>query len=344
MQQIFGRAGRPQFEDTGLGIIITVSISFTLESESGPCFVHMKYPASLLHQRLCLSCFRLLFSLRYSHNKLAHVLGMLTHQLPYSVQAPSLLSNHGLQTMVLFGLQAHDKLAHYLGMLTHQLPIESQFVRGLVDNLNAEIVLGAQPNASALKCSFLSRPGQFLQSAQSRLPEMFPGLLHAPACGLAPVCTLCCTSSAVHVVTVRSLVTLAHTLLKGEQAVTGHVLSGRGFCPSALTTCDVSCACVRRHGDEREGGEHVAVLHIPVRAHDAEPAAVRRHLAGARRRPSPRRPQVLLSIPINSCGAFREVRGSLPRCSAVLRLPAAFDERSVPWRDCPRPWGAMLLP
>lgn len=60
VQQIFGRAGRPQFEDTGEGIIIT----------------------------------------------------------------------------------AHDKLAHYLGMLTHQLPIESQFVKCLVDNLNAEIVLG----------------------------------------------------------------------------------------------------------------------------------------------------------------------------------------------------------
>ena len=61
MQQIFGRAGRPQFEDSGEGIIIT----------------------------------------------------------------------------------AHDKLAKYLGMLTHQLPIESQFVKCLVDNLNAEIVLGA---------------------------------------------------------------------------------------------------------------------------------------------------------------------------------------------------------
>ena len=60
VQQIFGRAGRPQFEDSGEGIIIT----------------------------------------------------------------------------------AHDKLAKYLGMLTHQLPIESQFVKCLVDNLNAEIVLG----------------------------------------------------------------------------------------------------------------------------------------------------------------------------------------------------------
>ena len=70
VQQIFGRAGRPQFEDTGEGIIIT----------------------------------------------------------------------------------AHDKLAHYLGMLTHQLPIESQFVKCLVDNLNAEIVLGAQKgNATRLR-------------------------------------------------------------------------------------------------------------------------------------------------------------------------------------------------
>ena len=60
MQQIFGRAGRPQFEDSGEGIIIT----------------------------------------------------------------------------------QHANLAHYLGMLLHQAPIESQFVQGLVDNLNAEIVLG----------------------------------------------------------------------------------------------------------------------------------------------------------------------------------------------------------
>ena len=66
VQQIFGRAGRPQFEDSGLGIIIT----------------------------------------------------------------------------------QHAQLAHYLGMLTHQLPIESQFVRNLEDNLNAEIVLGARRGRS----------------------------------------------------------------------------------------------------------------------------------------------------------------------------------------------------
>ena len=66
VQQIFGRAGRPQFEDEGLGIIIT----------------------------------------------------------------------------------QHAQLAHYLGMLTHQAPIESKFTDPLVDNLNAEIVLGkSSPDA-----------------------------------------------------------------------------------------------------------------------------------------------------------------------------------------------------
>ena len=70
VQQIFGRAGRPQFEDSGLGIIIT----------------------------------------------------------------------------------QHGQLAHYLGMLTHQLPIESQFVRNLEDNLNAEIVLGAWALLPVLVC------------------------------------------------------------------------------------------------------------------------------------------------------------------------------------------------
>ncbi|MEW5302418.1 MAG: hypothetical protein WDW36_005207 [Sanguina aurantia] len=64
VQQIFGRAGRPQFDSSGEGIIIT----------------------------------------------------------------------------------SHDKLAHYLGMLTHQLPIESQFRTMMADNLNAEVVLGTVTN------------------------------------------------------------------------------------------------------------------------------------------------------------------------------------------------------
>ena len=67
VQQILGRAGRPQFEDSGLGIIIT----------------------------------------------------------------------------------QHGQLSHYLGMLTHQIPIESQFISKLVDNLNAEIVLGESAISSS---------------------------------------------------------------------------------------------------------------------------------------------------------------------------------------------------
>ena len=39
-------------------------------------------------------------------------------------------------------ITTHDSLAHYTGMLLHQAPIESKFVGGLVDNLNAEVVLG----------------------------------------------------------------------------------------------------------------------------------------------------------------------------------------------------------
>ena len=40
-------------------------------------------------------------------------------------------------------ITSHDKLSHYLGMLTSSTPIESTFAKSLVDNLNAEIVLGA---------------------------------------------------------------------------------------------------------------------------------------------------------------------------------------------------------
>jgi len=40
----------------------------------------------------------------------------------------------------------HKKLAHYLGMLTAATPIESQFVKNLSDNLNAELVLGTVTN------------------------------------------------------------------------------------------------------------------------------------------------------------------------------------------------------
>ena len=43
-------------------------------------------------------------------------------------------------------LTTHDKLHSYLAMLTHATPIESQFVKNLPDNLNAEVVLGTVAN------------------------------------------------------------------------------------------------------------------------------------------------------------------------------------------------------
>ncbi|ODV80536.1 RNA helicase-related protein required for pre-mRNA splicing [Suhomyces tanzawaensis NRRL Y-17324] len=39
-------------------------------------------------------------------------------------------------------ITSHDELQYYLAILNQQLPIESQFVSKLVDNLNAEVVLG----------------------------------------------------------------------------------------------------------------------------------------------------------------------------------------------------------
>jgi len=36
----------------------------------------------------------------------------------------------------------HDRLNHYVDAITQQHPIESQFIGGIVDSLNAEIALG----------------------------------------------------------------------------------------------------------------------------------------------------------------------------------------------------------
>ncbi len=43
-------------------------------------------------------------------------------------------------------ITTHDELYRYLALTSHQAPIESQFVKGLEDNLNAEIVLGTVTN------------------------------------------------------------------------------------------------------------------------------------------------------------------------------------------------------
>ncbi|XP_076632793.1 activating signal cointegrator 1 complex subunit obelus [Colletes latitarsis] len=43
-------------------------------------------------------------------------------------------------------ITSHDKLYHYLSLLTNQTPIESNFIKYLADNLNAEIALGTISN------------------------------------------------------------------------------------------------------------------------------------------------------------------------------------------------------
>ncbi|CAG0888066.1 unnamed protein product [Darwinula stevensoni] len=43
-------------------------------------------------------------------------------------------------------ITSHEKLSHYLSLLTCQCPIESSFLQGLVDNLNAEVSLGTVSN------------------------------------------------------------------------------------------------------------------------------------------------------------------------------------------------------
>ncbi len=39
-------------------------------------------------------------------------------------------------------ITGHSELQFYLSLFNQQLPIESQFIKALADNLNAEIVLG----------------------------------------------------------------------------------------------------------------------------------------------------------------------------------------------------------
>eukprot|EP00803_Ostreobium_quekettii_P005866 evm.model.scf_17.6 EVM.evm.TU.scf_17.6 scf_17:76728-98390(+) len=66
-------------------------------------------------------------------------------------------------------ITSHDKLAHYLGMLTHQAPIESQFTQGLVDHLNAEIVLGTVTTVKEA-ITWLSYTYLFVRMLQNPLP------------------------------------------------------------------------------------------------------------------------------------------------------------------------------
>jgi activating signal cointegrator complex subunit 3 len=66
-------------------------------------------------------------------------------------------------------ITTHDKLGRYLGMLTHSVPIESQFVKNLEDNLNAEVVLGTVSNIQEA-ATWLSYSYLFVRMTRNPLP------------------------------------------------------------------------------------------------------------------------------------------------------------------------------
>lgn len=79
---------------------------------------------------------------------------------------------------------------------------------------------------------------------------------------------------------------------------------------------------VFRNGDEREGGGAVAFIHLPVRSHDAESAAVRYHVDRAVSRSSARGSSVLPSphmLP-TSCRSFEMHNDCLSLISLLLAL------------------------
>ncbi|XP_071902326.1 DExH-box ATP-dependent RNA helicase DExH14 isoform X2 [Coffea arabica] len=62
----------------------------------------------------------------------------------------------------------HDKLAYYLRLLTSQLPIESQFIKSLKDNLNAEVALGTVTNVKEA-CAWLGYTYLFIRMKMNPL-------------------------------------------------------------------------------------------------------------------------------------------------------------------------------
>ncbi|KMS97778.1 hypothetical protein BVRB_5g123420 [Beta vulgaris subsp. vulgaris] len=65
-------------------------------------------------------------------------------------------------------ITSHEKLAHYLRLLTNQLPIESQFIRSLKDNLNAEVALGTVTNVKEA-CAWLGYTYLFIRMKMNPL-------------------------------------------------------------------------------------------------------------------------------------------------------------------------------
>lgn len=92
-------------------------------------------------------------------------------------------------------ITSHTELQYYLSILNQQLPIESQFISKLIDNLNAEIVLGTIQNAkdavewlryTYLYIRMLSQPTLYgvasdTRKSDPRLEERCADLIHTAA-------------------------------------------------------------------------------------------------------------------------------------------------------------------
>ena len=114
--KIFGRAGRPQYDTSGEGIIITSFDQVML-------FLLISFDAvNNQLTTICVSCL---------NNQLPRYLALMTHQV--SNKKSFLFCCHWRAIMI--SLFWTNKLNEW------KMPIESRFIEHLADHLNAEIVL-----------------------------------------------------------------------------------------------------------------------------------------------------------------------------------------------------------
>lgn len=161
VQQIFGRAGRPQFDTSGEANIITAHSKLAHYLGEPYCFggclrasvglracqatvaglgLHTPPETALCQQRACCQ----LHTWEQVFGALHLLLTQETptqpskHTVSHSVRGPN--------TEPTPAVWLPHSPSHPAGMLTHAIPIESQFKALLPDNLNAEIVLGSVSN------------------------------------------------------------------------------------------------------------------------------------------------------------------------------------------------------
>ena len=98
--QMFGRAGRPQYDTKG----------------EGKQFSFPRDVTENLFSAFFWTVFFIMFGVDWFKNTYFLLSGIL--------------------------ITSHSELQYYLSLLNQQLPVESQYIAKLVDNLNAELVLG----------------------------------------------------------------------------------------------------------------------------------------------------------------------------------------------------------